>query len=132
MIERDDLRGRIRHGIEQRGEERLRAEAPPVVANGAGPEGLGQLRVRAAEIAMDGEVDQDIVAGQALADAPLKVFLGAGEPVPIRPRLDLVKEEIGQKATIDDRQRILGQEGPEGCGQRHFPLATGPDRQAGQ
>ena len=45
---------------------------------------------------MDREIDQVIVGAQVLADAPLEVFLGAREPMPIRPRgLELVEEAIG-------------------------------------
>jgi hypothetical protein len=87
--------------------------------------------VGAAQIAMHGKVHENIVGAQAFATAPLEIFLGAGEPMAIRPRgLELVQEEIGQKAAIDDCQRIVGEGGPQGRGQRHFPVGTSPDRQA--
>jgi hypothetical protein len=47
VIRRADLRGGTRHVIEQRGAQRLRTEAPPVIANRAGGQGVGQLLVRA-------------------------------------------------------------------------------------
>src|SRR3989304_6055675 len=106
VIELDDLRGGMGRGVEQRGEQRVRAEAPPLVANGTGGERLGQFGVRATEIAIDGEIGQEIVGTQALADVPLEIFLGASEPVPLRARgLALVGEAVGQKAPRADGER---------------------------
>jgi hypothetical protein len=103
VVELDDLRGRIGHGVEERGQQDLRAEAPPLGANGAGGQGLRQFGVRATKLAMDGQVDEPLLGAQALADLPLEIFLGAGEPVPLRSRgLDLVEEEIGHKPAIQD------------------------------
>jgi len=47
-----------------------------MIGNGARGEGGGQLGVRAAERALDREIDQGIVGAQALADAPLAIARG--------------------------------------------------------
>ena len=134
VVERDELGGGIGHGIEQRGEQGLGAEAAALVADGADAEGRRQIAVDEAGLVAGTEVDEVIAGAEPLDDAAAergRAGLGAGQPVALAGGIaELVKELVGRKLAVDDDERGIGELRPERGGQGEFAVVEGAERRA--
>src|SRR4029453_8031577 len=108
-----ELRRWVGYGVEQGGEQRLGAEAAPLLADRADLERRRPLRVGALHLVARREFQELIAAAQAADDPALRrsgALLGAREPMALACAFgELVPQRVGRQAPIDDDERGVGQ-----------------------
>ncbi len=128
VVERSQLLGRVLDRVEQRGEQRLRLEAPPSVDDGTRDPGLRQIRLEQAGLVGDLQLDKRVAFAEFAHHTVAGIGARPRHPMPIAPpALQSEQGRGGEKRAVEDGERIVGDLAPQLTRQRQLAARVRPE-----